>query len=205
MTPVQALIQEMLNAVQQFSESAQRLGVTGRAQLSVAVPRSTLPVHPAAEKNTGGNETKTPLKIKHSPEWSENVTELVADNTPEKDVETVKSYDLGNVLLAYQEYLVRRERVQNDNLWIEEFQKQLDRVSDGAEHFTLNGREVITYKRNGNLNVKRLESEHPNLVTHYTRLVTKLQFDKEAFKQEEPELFAAYRAKVFHVSPKATR
>lgn len=113
------------------------------------------------------------------------------------------SYDLAETELAYRELLMRRERMEADEKWIEEYKKQLDRISGGAESFVLNGREVLTYKRNGNLNVKRLESEHPDKVAQYTRLVTELKFDKNSFEAEEKELFEQYRAKVFRVPSKA--
>lgn len=128
--------------------------------------------------------------------------ELVATNTADaKDLSVV--YDISQVQLAYEEFLIREPRLREDNLWIEEFKAQLDRISGGAEHFSLNGREVLTYKRNGNLNAKKLEAEHPDLVSKYTRLVTELKLDKAALERDEPEIYNAFKAKVFRVSPRS--
>lgn len=128
--------------------------------------------------------------------------ELAADNTPDaKDLSVV--YDIARVELAYEEFLLRDQRRQEDTQWIEEFKAQLDRVSGGAEHFTLHGREVLTYKRNGNLNSKKLGEQHPDLIAKYTRLVTELKLDKEALERDEPEIYNAFKAKVFRVSPRA--
>lgn len=128
--------------------------------------------------------------------------ELVDDNTPDAK-ELSAAYDIARVELAYEEFLMRYARKEEDEQWIEEFRAQLDRISGGAEHFTLNGREVLTYRRNGNLNARKLEAEHPDIVARYTRLVTEMKLDREALEREEPEIYKAFRAKVFRVSPRA--
>lgn len=128
------------------------------------------------------------------------MTELVP-RTP-AEVAEKNIYDIDDLDLFYQEFLLRRDRAAEDTKWIKAFQAQLDRIADGADHFRLRGNVVATYKRNGNLNLTRLEEEHPEVIKQYTRLVTKLDFDKDAFEAQEPELFAEYRAKVFRVVPK---
>lgn len=209
MTPVQQLIQDFLYGWRQFSVSMHQAGASGTAKPLTEPKPSTSPAPPAEEKSADAGETRPPSTTKSSPDWSEDVTEpgneIVASNTPGNVVAVGKAYDLAESELVYQEFLMRRERHRADGQWIEDYQDQLDRISGGAESFTLNGREVLTYRRNGNLSVKKLEAEHPDKVAQYTRLVTELKFDKAAFEAEEPELFKEYRAKVFRVTPKATR
>jgi len=137
--------------------------------------------------------------------------ELAADNTADSKeksaaeiaLEAAQVYDIGIVGPGFEEFLLRDQRRQEDTQWIEEFKAQLDRISGGAEYFTLHGREVLTYKRNGNLNSKKLGEQHPDLIAKYTRLVTELKLDKEALERDEPEIYNAFKAKVFRVSPRA--
>lgn len=131
--------------------------------------------------------------------------ELVDDNTAKTVAKAESVYELSDVQLAYEEFLLREQRRREDEQWIEEFRAQLDRISGGAEYFTLNGREVLTYKRNGNLNAKKLEAEHPDLVARYTRLVTEMKLDKQALERDEPEIYNAFKAKVFRVSARTRR
>lgn len=123
------------------------------------------------------------------------MTELVTTNTSDP-----KIYALDQIRLLHEEFLARKARLDEDTEWIKIYQEKLDAISAGAEYFTLDGREVATYKRNGNLNTKNLEAEHPEVIAKYTRLVTELKFDREAFSKDEPQLFRAYRAKVFRLS-----
>lgn len=125
------------------------------------------------------------------------MTELVTTNTSE--VAPTKTYDLDQIRLLHEEFLVRKARLEEDEQWIKLYKEKLDLLSGGAESFILDGREVATYERNGNLNTKNLEAEHPEVITKYTRLVTELKFDREAFAKDEPQLFARYRAKVFRL------
>lgn len=199
-TRVQRLIQEWLHGWRQLSVSLDLVGDFGEVRLEAALPPCTLPVPPAAEKNIGGAETPSaPSKINPSQEWSENVTDLVTTNTSGQELQQPESFELDHIRLVHEEFLLRKARLDEDQAWIELYKERLDKMSGGAESFTLDGREVATYKRNGNLNTKRLEAEHPEVIAKYTRLVQELKFDKISFENDEPELFQAYRAKVFRL------
>jgi len=54
---------------------------------------------------------------------------------------------------------------------------------------------AVTWKRNGTLRLEDLTLAHPDVVKAYT--VDAPTFDLESFKISEPELYAAYRARVF--------
>ena len=126
------------------------------------------------------------------------MTELVTTNTSSQELANKPAaFDLDPIRLLHEEFLMRKARQEEDEAWIKLYKEKLDALANGAESFTLDGKVVATYKRNGNLNTKRLEAEHPEVIDKYTRLVTELKFDREAFGKDEPKLFAAYRAKVF--------
>lgn len=115
------------------------------------------------------------------------------------ELQTPQTFPLENVGIYWEEFLLRKKRLDDDKKWVEAFKKRLDQISDGAETFSLEGEEVATYRRTGNLNLTRLEKEHPEIVARFTRLVQELKFDRALFEAEEPELHAEYKAKVFLV------
>lgn len=115
------------------------------------------------------------------------------------EVAKVKDYSLDNLALLWQEFQVRKQRCDEDARWIKEFKAQIDRLSGGAEVYQLAGAEVATYRRNGNLNLTKLEKEQPEVVARYTEMVAEHKFNKERFEAEQPELFAQYRAKVWRM------
>lgn len=127
------------------------------------------------------------------------MTDLVTTNTTENAVAQNDTFELDPIRLLHEEFLARKAQLEEHEKWIQLYKEKLDSLSNGATTFTLNGKVVATYKRNGNLNLKNLESEHPDMVARYTRLVTEMKFDREAFAKQEPELFSLYRAKVFRL------
>ena len=112
-------------------------------------------------------------------------------------VATVKDFNLDRWGLLYQEFELRKKRMAEDKKWVEEFQAQMAKLSGDAEEYRLNGALVVTHYRNGNLNLSKLEADHPDVVARFTELTTENKFNRQRFAQEEPELFAAYRAKVW--------
>lgn len=54
---------------------------------------------------------------------------------------------------------------------------------------------AVTWKRNGTLRMEDLTHAHPDVVDKF--MVDQPTFDLDAFKAAEPELYAAYRARVF--------
>lgn len=190
----------MLTNVGQVSESLRRAGASGRVQISAEVKRSTSPALHADVKNIGDIEIPAPSMINLSQDWSENVTDTVSNNTTDTGLVASGVFPIDEISLLHEEFLARKARLDEDTKWIKLYHDKLDALSGGAEVFTIRGHEVATYRRNGNLNLKRLESEQPELVHRYTRLVQELKFDKQAFEAEEPETFNAYRAKVFRLA-----
>ena len=62
---------------------------------------------------------------------------------------------------------------------------------------TVGGKLTFTWRHTGQFAEKRFAADHPDLVTKYTRTVTRDEFDVEALKAEHIDLFTAYRARRF--------
>jgi hypothetical protein len=205
-TLVQRLIRDCLDSLKQFSASWQLVGGSGKDRLFPENISDSSPAPSVAVKSIGDTEQHPDWKINPCPDWSRNVTDALAhpseDNTGQ-DIAVNDTFDIAEIKAYYQEFLLRKARWEEDGEWIKDFQDRLDKTSGGAERFVYDGHEVATYKRNGNLSVKRLEAEQPEVVARYTRLVQELKFDRQAFEAEEPELYQAYRAKVFRVSKRS--
>lgn len=112
-------------------------------------------------------------------------------------VATNKAFSLDSWQLLYDEYEKRYQRMNEDKKWIDEFQKQVSKLSGGADEYRINGALVATHYRNGNLNLSKLEADHPDVVQRFTRPTVENKFDRTSFAEQEPELFAEYRAKVW--------
>lgn len=66
-----------------------------------------------------------------------------------------------------------------------------------ADEATIDGKVVYTWKRVGQFAAKRFATEQPELNAKYTRPVTVDQLDVDQLKAEQPEVYAAYRARRF--------
>jgi hypothetical protein len=69
-------------------------------------------------------------------------------------------------------------------------------MGDGTEGL-IAGQPAFTWRHTGQFNARRFTQDHPDLITKYTRPVTREELDVEALKAEQAELFTAYRARVF--------
>jgi hypothetical protein len=106
-------------------------------------------------------------------------------------------FELTPLKLYWGEY-VQRHAVHADMAgWLKEFKKLLPQVP-GVEQstaFTVGGTVVATYHRDAQLNFKRLSAEQPEIVAKYTRPMTEMKFDEDAFANDMPDVHAAYRGK----------
>lgn len=117
-----------------------------------------------------------------------------ADKTVKKP-----SYSLDQVTMLWQEYQMRRQRMEADKAFCDEFTQTLKGVCGDADEFTFQGKKVATLVL-GQLNVTRLAEEQPELHEEYMRRVTKLQFDRDALKKERPDVYEEYQARRFCVT-----
>ncbi len=79
----------------------------------------------------------------------------------------------------------------------EVLQKRIQAAMGDAHEATVAGRPVFTWKPAGKFNATRFGKDHPDLVTKYTKPVTTEQLDVVALESEQPDLFTAYRGRVF--------
>lgn len=103
-------------------------------------------------------------------------------------------YELAPIEALFHEFVTRRIRMRSDKKWTDEFKPNLDKLSGFANDFTLNGVKVATMQL-GQLNLSQLQKEQPEMVARYTRIVAEEKFDEAAFRQEQPDLWTAYRAR----------
>lgn len=66
-----------------------------------------------------------------------------------------------------------------------------------ATEATVAGRSVFTWRRTGVFSAVRFGKDHPDLVTKYTRPVTRDELDTTTLAAEHAELYAAYRSRRF--------
>lgn len=71
------------------------------------------------------------------------------------------------------------------------------------ETLTVLGDPLVTCKQNGTFSEKRFTSDHPELAAALT--TTKTVLDTERLKAEQPELYAAYRARVLRAASKTKK
>lgn len=117
--------------------------------------------------------------------------------TPEPVAE--KEYNLTPLKLHFGEFLRHHARAKEANDWKTDFKKLLPGVVADATLMRLDGLPVATFRRDAKLSMKRLEAEQPEIVKKYTRMVTKQEFDEEAFRSDEPLLHQAYRGRSFRL------
>lgn len=79
----------------------------------------------------------------------------------------------------------------------EVLKKRIQAVMGDAVEGTVAGLPAFTWKHTGQFNGRRFATDHPDLVTKYTRPVTRDELDVEALKTEHGDLFTAYRARRF--------
>lgn len=136
------------------------------------------------------------------------VQQVIADVLPyakPKGPEETK-YELSQLELVWGTAVLKHAQFKETKKWLDTFKEVLPGYTRDATLLTLHGREVATYRRNGQLNLTELRKEQPDLVAKYTKLMTSMQFDETSFAHDHPDVYAAYRARrlVFVSSPKPT-
>ncbi len=144
------------------------------------------------------------LPVKDASVASELATRPLAELDPETDPyipEPVaeKRYDFTPLQLHFGEYLRHHTRAKEANGWLKDFKRLLPGVVGDSSLMVMGNLPVATFRRDAKLSMKRLESEQPHIVKKYTRMVTREEFDEDAFRAEEPLLHQAYRGRSFRL------
>lgn len=95
--------------------------------------------------------------------------------------------------MQWREFLSRKARAKDDKKYIDEFGNILKAMAKDAKGFSVGGVQVAQLV-SGGLNKSLLAKEQPEVIKQYTRYMTTEQFDEQAFKGAEPELWNRYRA-----------
>jgi putative phage-type endonuclease len=92
------------------------------------------------------------------------------------------------------ELAAQREELDRDLGAVE---NQLKANLGDAEIAIAPGRELYSWKRNGNFAYKRFRDAEPELATEYTRLIKAI--DRERLAAEKPDIYRAHRARVLRI------
>lgn len=80
------------------------------------------------------------------------------------------------------------------------YKKRLQALIGKAHAGMVDGVKVITYRPSNKWAEARIIKDHPDLVEHFMREVTRDVFDIEAFRLRHPEIAEAYRVRQFRMS-----
>lgn len=79
----------------------------------------------------------------------------------------------------------------------EVLKKRIQAEIGDAQEATVGGAPVFTWKPTGKFNPTRFGKDHPDLLAKYMRPVTRDELDVAALEAEQPDLYTAYRGRVF--------
>lgn len=115
---------------------------------------------------------------------------------PEPDEKFIP-YDLKpkGLELHFGEFLKHHSLAADSEGWKDQFKKLLPAVVNDADLLLLGGEPIATFKRDARLSLSQLAREQPQIVAQFTRWKWKEVFDEDAFKEEMPDVHAAYRGR----------
>ena len=98
--------------------------------------------------------------------------------------------------------IARRAELKNEAAAVEtsltEVENQLKDLLGDAEIALSEGAQIYTWKRNGQMSVKRLREQYPDVAAKYACQVPGL--DMAALKAEQPDVYRACRSRVFRIT-----
>ena len=104
--------------------------------------------------------------------------------------------------LHFGEYLKQHSVEADSDGWLGQFKKLLPAVVGDANLMLLGGEPVATFRRDARLSKSKLAREQPHIIAKYTRMKWVEVFDEEAFKNDMPDVHAAYRGRSFRLKKK---
>ena len=104
-------------------------------------------------------------------------------------------YNLSPLKLHFGEFLRHHASAKESGHWMKQFKGLLPGVVSNASLLVMGDLPVATFRRDARLSLSRLEKEQPQIVAKYTRMVTEPKFDEEAFRNDMPDIHAAYRGR----------
>lgn len=104
-----------------------------------------------------------------------------------------KVFHLDKFKQAWAQFKDAKRREREAKSFTKEAGELFKELSGGADEFYMGGQKVATVVP-GQLNLKKLMAEQPELVAECTELQTTQVFNKVRFAKEYPEIFEKYRA-----------
>lgn len=108
-------------------------------------------------------------------------------------------FDLRPVRMQWGTFLQYHSQGAEAEKFMGEFKRLLRQVAGNATVLNLDQRQVATFRRDGRLNMKKLKAEQPQIIAKYTRMVCEEKFDEAAFRDGDPDVWAAYRGETLRL------
>lgn len=137
--------------------------------------------------------THVEADIEPSADGSTACTDILAKRYPTaiKDLEVEIDGDAADELAAAKAAALEAEKAATKAH--EAVKNRARQLLGKAEFLVSGGRTIAAWSPIEALSMKRLEAERPELVAEYTRPVKEEKFDVEAFRAEQPEVWAEFR------------
>lgn len=120
-------------------------------------------------------------------------------SAPEPGVPADIEYNMRPLKMHFGEFLRHHATAKDSEDWKKQFKKLLPGVVNDASLMVMGDEPVATFRRDARLSKSRLDKEQPQIVAKYTKMKWVEVFDEEAFKQEMPDVHAAYRGRSFRL------
>jgi hypothetical protein len=118
--------------------------------------------------------------------------------TEQKAPEVAVPVDLSVHAPLVQAYLNAVEEADRWDQIAGELKKAIQAAMGEATHATVNGKPAFTWKPVGKFSVARFKREMPELWRKYNRKQEVWMDDLEALREEHPDIFDRFRARVFN-------
>ena len=123
---------------------------------------------------------------------------------PDPEEKKPVEYNIKPLKMHFGEFLRHHATAADSGDWLKQFKHLLPGVVGDASQLMMGDEPVATFRRDAQLSVSRLEREQPGIIAKYTKMKWVEEFDKEAFRREEPALYEAYRGRSFRLVRKGS-
>ena len=111
-----------------------------------------------------------------------------------KPIETVVSLD--PIADVYIEMVEAKRQLDAWKKRYEELRMVVEATIGDAQVATYRGQRVLTYRPvRGKWNTTQIKKDYPDLAGHFTRQVTRIEFDAAAFAQAHPDIASSYQTR----------
>ena len=123
---------------------------------------------------------------------------------PDPEEKKPVEYNIKPLKMHFGEFLRHHATAADSGDWLKQFKHLLPGVVGDASQLMMGDEPVATFRRDARLSLSRLGSEQPHIVEAYTKWKYVQVFDEETFRQEMPDVHAAYRGRSFRLVRKGS-